>query len=139
MQIPLGSFSGGAELAKQRAYCSSFYVGLLLAGKVEYHCDRYEIIVQGVLLDIDTSQIFLTKSTFLAERLQVYLAKLIASQLGDPSTQPRSDVRGCADPEYILMESKDPLEDQTFDMKDFKFPLVCTFNQFYSFLEKLIQ
>lgn len=41
---------------------------------------------------------------------------------------------------YMLKEAKDPLEDETLDtLEDDKFPLVCTFDQLFGFLERVIK
>ena len=61
------------------------------------------------------------------------------SQLGNPSA--RTEMHNQIQPEFILREAKDPLEDETLDtlLGDDKFPLVCTFDQLFGFLEKVIK
>lgn len=60
------------------------------------------------------------------------------SQLGNPSTG--TEMHHRAPIEYILQESRDPLEDETLDtLGDDKFPLVCTFDQLFGFLERVIK
>jgi len=41
--------------------------------------------------------------------------------------------------EYMLKEASNPLENEAFEtLHDGKFPLVCTFDQLFDFLEKSI-
>jgi len=59
------------------------------------------------------------------------------SQLGNSSI--RTETQHRAPTEYALRESRDPLEDETLDtLGDDKFPLVCTFDQLFGFLERVI-
>jgi len=59
------------------------------------------------------------------------------SQLGEFPARTR--VEDSAPQEHMLKEANDPLEDETLEtLHDDKFPLVCTFDQLFSFLEKSI-
>ena len=56
------------------------------------------------------------------------------SQLGKFSA--RTGIES-APQEYMLKEASNPLEDETLEtLHDDKFPLVCTFDQLFGFLEK---
>ncbi|KAF8445555.1 hypothetical protein BDZ91DRAFT_803569 [Kalaharituber pfeilii] len=76
--------------------------------------------------------IFLTRSTYLAHKLQDYLERLVVSQLG---TFPDS-----AKTLGELKEAQNnPLELLTLEnIDDNKFPIVCTFHDLFNFLEKII-
>ncbi|KAF8462261.1 hypothetical protein BDZ91DRAFT_356694 [Kalaharituber pfeilii] len=83
-------------------------------------------------------QIFLTRSSYLAERLKEYLQRLLNSQLGILSAPVKPDLPQAQ--EYTIKEAKDPLENLTLDnITEDKFPLVCTFGQLFNFLERAIR
>lgn len=60
------------------------------------------------------------------------------SQLSNSTV--RTEMPRRAPTEYILREARDPLEEETLDtLGDDKFPLVCTFDQLFGFLERVVK
>ncbi|KAF8416944.1 hypothetical protein EV426DRAFT_624835 [Tirmania nivea] len=118
---------------------AAFILGRSGTGKTT--CLLFKLLWKSIVSRENESpvrQIFLTRSSVLAERLKDYLRRLIESQLGNPSAGTglqHQETQG-----YLLKETKDPLRDETLDtLQDDKFPLVCTFEQLFGFLEKAIK
>ncbi|KAF8462270.1 hypothetical protein BDZ91DRAFT_734784 [Kalaharituber pfeilii] len=86
-------------------------------------------------------QIFVTRSSFLAERLSQYLRRLMVSQLGNFSIPEKPEVASSSlEFATTLKEAEDPLEELSLDnIDDDKFPIVCTFEQLFHFLERVIK
>ncbi|KAF8431998.1 hypothetical protein BGX38DRAFT_1277007 [Terfezia claveryi] len=138
IEFPFDISKEEIEIVK-KADSAAFILGRSGTGKTT--CLLFKLLCRNIASrneETPIRQIFLTRSGFLAERLRDYLRRLMESQFGNPSMRTKMESR--APPEYILRESRDPLEDETLDtLGDDKFPLVCTFDQLFGFLERVIK
>ncbi|RPB27817.1 P-loop containing nucleoside triphosphate hydrolase protein [Terfezia boudieri ATCC MYA-4762] len=138
IEFPFDISKEEIEIVKY-ADSAAFILGRSGTGKTT--CLLFKLLCRNIASRNEATpirQIFLTRSGFLAERLRDYLRRLMETQFGNPSMRTRMEHR--APTEYILRESRDPLEDETLDtLRDDKFPLVCTFDQLFSFLERVIK
>ncbi|KAF8460717.1 hypothetical protein BDZ91DRAFT_798572 [Kalaharituber pfeilii] len=117
------------EIIKQ-SDSAAFILGRSGTGKTT--CLLYKLLWRNIASrqnGTTVRQIFLTQSACLAQKLQAYLEQLMASQF--PGSAKRSD-------ELKVAQNK-PLELLTLEnIDDDKFPIVCTFDDLFNFLEKNI-
>lgn len=73
----------------------------------------------------------LTRSSVLADKLEVYTKRLISTQLGQ--VQPAAE--GDQNPLNLIGQNDREVHDTVFSIKEQDFPLVCTFNHFMKILE----
>ncbi|KAF8460724.1 hypothetical protein BDZ91DRAFT_851386 [Kalaharituber pfeilii] len=129
------------EIIRQSS-SAAFILGRSGTGKTT--CLLYKLLCRNIASrenGATVRQIFLTRSTYLAQKLQDYLGRLLASQLGtfpDSTILPKSGQ--LRSEQNNLREAKDPLEQLTLEnVDDDKFPIVCTFDHLFNFLEKIIR
>ncbi|KAF8460716.1 hypothetical protein BDZ91DRAFT_738462 [Kalaharituber pfeilii] len=127
------------EVIKQ-TNSAAFILGRSGTGKTT--CLLYKLLCRNIANrenGTTVRQIFLTRSSYLVQKLQDYLERLMASQLGKfPDSANKSDRPKVA--QSNVREGKDPLKSLTLEnIDDDRFPIVCTFDHLFNFLEKIIQ
>ncbi|KAF8459286.1 P-loop containing nucleoside triphosphate hydrolase protein [Kalaharituber pfeilii] len=138
VEFPFDVSHEETEIIKQ-ANRAAFILGRSGTGKTT--CLLYKLLCRNIASrenGTTVRQIFLTRSTYLAQKLQDYLERLMAFQLGTFPTAKKTDERKVM--QNDLREAKDPLEHLTLEnIDDNKFPIVCTFDHLFNFLEKIIR
>ncbi|KAF8468205.1 hypothetical protein BDZ91DRAFT_722149 [Kalaharituber pfeilii] len=137
LEFPFDISREETEIIKH-ANTAAFIQGRSGTGKTT--CLLFKLLCRNIASreneDTSVRQIFVTRSSFLAERLAHYLGRLMKSQIGDLST-PEVESEEPQSQEYTLKEAQDPLEGLGLDnLDDSRFPLVCTFEQLFNFLER---
>lgn len=80
-------------------------------------------------------KVLLTRSDVLADKLEVYTKRLIATQLN----KSKSPMDGNRDMFHLSTRDDKEVKDTVFTITDENFPLVCTFNHFMKLLENTIK
>lgn len=102
----------------------------------------YCVIENHSVIYADETQIFLTRSPFLAGKIRHYVRRLIESQLCR-FDKPPLEVEHDEDRGHIIPESREDdrvnQERNLFTIEGEEWPLVCTFDEFYGLIEKTLK